>query len=92
MKSTKSKVSKKGEMIVSAGRTYSPEALKKFRQYQTKYEKENYRRISLRIRSTETELIEWLESQENVMEYIRSVVKADMIRQKKKLADKQSKQ
>ena len=48
-------------------------------EYLNQYEKENIRQIRLKInRKTEPELLEWIEKQENIQGYIKSLIMADM--------------
>ena len=47
--------------------------------YQTEYIKKNLRRFEIKInRNTEPDLMDWLESQENVQAYLKSLIKQDM--------------
>lgn len=53
--------------------------------YLAQYEKENLRQIRLKInRKTEPELLEWIEKQENIQGYIKSLILEDMEREKEK--------
>ena len=52
-------------------------------EYLNQYEKENIRQIRLKInRKTETELLEWIEKQENIQGYIKRLILEDMKREK----------
>lgn len=88
MKSTKSKlIRSKGKIYASYGRTYSKEAFQNFREYQTKYEKEKYRRFNVRFRYGEDQdIIDFLEAQDNAMEYIRNTLRKDIEKKTKKKA------
>ena len=56
--------------------------------YQTDYVKKTYRQFMLKInRGTESDIMDWLESQENVQAYLKELVRKDM---KRKLARTQS--
>ena len=53
-------------------------------EYLNQYEKENIRQIRLKInRKTETELLEWVEKQENIQGYIKQLIRKDMENQPK---------
>ena len=53
-------------------------------EYLNQYEKENIRQIKLKLnRKTETELIEWIEKQENIQGYIKRLIREDMENQPK---------
>ena len=48
-------------------------------EYMNQYEKDNIRQIRLKInRKTEPELIEWIETQENIQGYIKRLIREDM--------------
>ena len=54
-------------------------------EYMNQYEKENLRQIRLKInRKTEPELLEWIETQENIQGYIKRLIMEDMENQPKK--------
>ena len=54
-------------------------------EYLNQYEKENLRQIRLKInRKTEPELLEWIETQENIQGYIKRLILEDMEREKEK--------
>ena len=86
MKSTKSKAVRRpdGEFIVTNGRTWTKEQREHYLKYQQEYHSKNYRRFYFRIQTSDTEMIEWLADQENLTDYIRTLIKKDMDRQKKK--------
>ena len=63
-------------------------------EYLANYEKENLRQIRLKInRKTEPELLEWIEKQDNIQGYIKSLIMVDMKRCKaiEKLAEEKEK-
>lgn len=65
-------------------RNYSPEALKKLKQYKIDYNHKNYKTVTLRLnREKDTEIINHLIAQENSTEYIRKLVRADIKKKKK---------
>ena len=79
MKSTKSKVTTKGDKIISSGREFSKEALKSYRQYQADYIKKKYRSFIIRLRYDEdSKLIEHMESKDNLSNYIKMLVEKDI--------------
>lgn len=54
-------------------------------EYLNKYEKENLRQIRLKInRKTESELLKWIEKQDNIQGYIKRLIQEDMDREKEK--------
>lgn len=60
-------------------------------EYNNTYNRNNYRSFSVRFNNkTETNLIEWLESQESIKGYLTTLIEADIKKQekKKKSADK----
>ena len=47
--------------------------------YDLKYEKNNMRQVKLNInRKTEADLLEWIEKQDNIQGYIKSLIRKDM--------------
>ncbi|MBR0417879.1 MAG: hypothetical protein IJI66_01775 [Erysipelotrichaceae bacterium] len=79
MKSTKSKVRRRDGIVFAAGKTFSESSYKNMRAYQDSYEKEKYRRFNIRMRFEEDgDIIEFLESQNNLYEYMRKIIRADM--------------
>lgn len=85
MKSTESKLKKKKGKIISPNRVWSKEAFDKTRAYQISYYKENYRSFNIRFsRKNDQELISYLESQDNLAEYIRKLVNKDIENKKRK--------
>ena len=53
-------------------------------EYMANYEKENLRQIRLKInRKTESELLEWIEKQENIQGYIKGLIRDDMRKEEK---------
>lgn len=60
-------------------------ATNKQKAYIADYNKENYRRISLKLhRTLEPDLIEYLESKENLNGYIKDLIRQDMAKQSNK--------
>lgn len=83
MISTKSKVKKKGGKIVSVGKEYTPEEYKKFRQYQTAYNKENYRFYGFRLnKKTDQDLIEFIDDLDSLTPYIKGLIEKDIKKRK----------
>lgn len=82
MRSTKSKLRKNNGMVYSSKRVYSETEYKKYRQYQDSYNKKNYRRFGIKLRKdSDKELIEWLESKDNVTHYLKQLIIADTHKQ-----------
>ena len=85
MKSTKSKLVRKKDRIISPGRVWSREAFDRTRDYQISYYKENYRSFNIRFsRKNDQEIISYLESQDNLAGYIRELVTKDIEKKKKR--------
>ncbi len=83
MKSTKPKLIKKRNKVITPAREWTKEAFQSYREYQIKYNKENYRTFAVRLnREKDAELIDWFESQENFADYIRGLGQKDMNRKK----------
>ncbi|MBR3251195.1 MAG: hypothetical protein IKF80_05765 [Erysipelotrichaceae bacterium] len=79
MKSTKSKVKKRDGIVFTAGKVFSEDSYKHMRAYQDSYEKSKYRRFNMRMRFDEdNDIIEFLEGQTNLYEYLRKIIRADM--------------
>ena len=82
MRSSKSKLIRRNGIIHSNKRIYSEDAYKKYRRYQDSYNKENYRRFGIKLRKdSDKELIEWLESKDNVTHYLKQLIIADAHKQ-----------
>lgn len=59
--------------------------------YNNAYNRKNYKSFSVRFNKTsETELIEWLESKESLKEYVVELIKKDMKKSEKKKSGKDS--
>jgi len=81
MKSTKKRsvASKKSDEIFANGRVWTPEQLASYREYQNDFIKTEYRTFILRCNKTkDSDMIEWLEMQDNVAGYIKGLIRADM--------------
>ena len=64
---------------------------KKKLEYNNMYNRMNYRSFSMRLsRKSEAEIIDWLEKQEGVKEYLLDLVEADMKKNAKKKSSKKS--
>lgn len=51
--------------------------------YDAKYKKENQRQVMIKInRKTEPEMLDWIEQQGNLQGYIKSLILADMNKQR----------
>lgn len=85
MKSTKKKAvaSKKSDEIFANGRVWTPEQLASYRKYQKDYVKSTYRSFFFRCNNDkESDLIEWLQMQDNLAGYLKDLVRADMEKKK----------
>lgn len=85
MKSTKKKAvaSKKSDEIFANGRVWTKEQLSSYREYQKEYIKSTYRSFLFRCNSEkESDLIEWLQMQDNLAAYLKDLVRADMDKKK----------
>lgn len=61
------------------GREWTAKQYKKFRTYQTNYNKEHYKMFGIRFDKTKDKrIIKWLESKESLNAYIKSIIEADM--------------
>ena len=79
MKSTAKKIKQtEDNMIIAQGKRWSEESFVHYRKYQTEFVKKTYRTFTLRLRRTdEKDLIDWLESQDNLAEYLINLIKKD---------------
>lgn len=83
MKSTKPKLIKKRNKVITPAREWTKEAFESYREYQIRYTRENYRTFALRLnREKDADLIDWFESQENYADYIRELGRKDMEKKK----------
>ncbi len=89
MKSTKSKLVKKKGKLVSSNRVWSKEAREKFNEYQTTYYKENIRLFTMRYnRKTDADVIDFIESLDNVSGYFRDMNRKEIKKKEKRDAKK----
>lgn len=71
-----------GDRVVTSSKTYSVSSYKHMRTYQDDYERKRYRRFNVRMRYNEDkDIISFLESQDNLYEYLRNVIRSDIERQ-----------
>lgn len=83
MRSTKSKVKHKNGLIIADGKAWTKEEYKRFRVYQTKFNKERYRMYGFRlIKGEDDDLIKFLDSKEKLNPYIVGLIKKDMAKHK----------
>ena len=69
-------------------REMSPEAKKNQNAYHREWQKENMRSVSFRFnKRTEADILERLDAQPNVREYIKSLIRADIARTSPASAD-----
>lgn len=82
MKSTEKKAveSKKKGVVYAQGRMWKKSQLEDFRAYQTEYNKNTYRTFVFRVsKEKEGDIIKYLESQENLTEYLKILIREDML-------------
>lgn len=83
--STTKKAVKSKNGIYANGRIWTPEQYDRFRKYQVAFTKKHYRTFAIRFaRDTDADIIEYLEKQDNVVEYLRKIIRADNKKNKKK--------
>lgn len=69
----------KNGTIYAYGKFWTEETLAKYRIYQEKHRKAHYRACNIRFsKVSDLKLIEYIESQENIIDYFRQLIKADM--------------
>ena len=89
MKSADSKKTNKPAKRSKPYSEWTKEAYDSFRDYQIKYYKENYRTFAIKFsREKDADIIAYLESQENIANWVREKAKKDIAKEKNK---KQSK-
>lgn len=81
---TKKKAVKSKNGVYAQGRIWTPEQYTRFRKYQVAFTKEHYRTFAIRFsRETDADIIAYLEAQNNVVEYLRKVIREDNKKKKK---------
>ena len=84
LRSTKKRAVEKDEMILAQGKMWSKKSYMHFRQYQTEYNKKRYRMFGIRmLNEADKDLIKWLESKDNLNEYLKNIIRKDMEKSKK---------
>lgn len=79
MKSTESKVVRKKGKVITSSRTWTKEQYKAFKAYQQEYYKDHYRSFNVRFsREKDGDIIEKFESQDNLIAYLRELVRKDI--------------
>ena len=81
MRSTKKKSVKSPQTntVYACGRIWRDKSLKAFREKQSKFIKETYRPFIIRMaKLKEADIIEFMESQDNLTGYIRGLIRQDM--------------
>jgi hypothetical protein len=81
MKSTEKKAKRVGKVIEAQGRKWDINDFEKYRKYQTAFNRTRYRMYGIRLlkdHETETKMIEWMNSQDNLNVYIKQLVLKDM--------------
>lgn len=82
MKSTEKKAveSKKEGVVYAQGRMWKKSQLEDFRAYQTEYNKNTYRTFVFRVsKEKEGDVINFLESKNNLTEYLKILIREDML-------------
>jgi len=91
MKSADSKKTRTPTKRAKPYNEWTKEAYDNFRDYQIKYYKENYRTFAIKFsRDKDSDVIEYLESQENVANWVREKARKDIDRLNRK-KEKESK-
>ena len=92
MKSSDSKKEKKQARRSKPYSEWTKEAYDSFRDYQIKYYKENYRTFTIKFsRDRDGDVIDYLESQENIANWVREKARKDLARLEKKKAKESAK-
>ncbi len=92
MKSADSKKKSKPAKRSKPYSEWTKEAYDSFRDYQIKYYKENYRTFAIKFsREKDADIIAYLESQENIVNWVREKAKKDIARQNRKKEKQSSK-
>ena len=61
------------------GRNWTEDQYKRFRKYQTDFNKKRYKMYGIRfIKSNDNAIIKWLDSQDNLSAYFKKLVLSDM--------------
>ena len=85
MRSSKKRLVEKDGLVYAQGKVWTKEQHLKFRQYQNEYNRNRYQLFGLRFnKETDQEIIDYLKAQDNLTDYFRKVVLADMKKHKKK--------
>lgn len=85
MKSTENKSVKSKTAIYAQGRVWNKEAFDRYRKYQIEFSKKNYRTFALRFsREKDSAIIQRMEEQENLVEYLRNLITKDIEKDAKK--------
>ena len=92
MKSADSKKTSKPAKRSKPYSEWTKEAYDSFRDYQIKYYKENYRTFAIKFsREKDADIITYLESQENIANWVREKAKKDIEKLNKKKEKQSSK-
>ncbi len=71
---------------------WTKEAYDNFRDYQIKYYKENYRTFTIKLnRDKDGDIVDYLESKENIANWVREKARKDLARLEKKKAKESAK-
>lgn len=85
MKDTKSKsVKDKSKGVTySAGRIWTDKQLENYRKYQVNFLRDTYRTFVIRLKKEgDKKMIDYLTKQDNVTDYIKTLIQADMKKKK----------
>ena len=79
MKSTKKKAVTRNGKVYAQGTIWDIEKLKEYRKYQNEYNKQKYRPFIIRFnKEKDDDIIKHLESQDNLVEYLRNLIRDDI--------------
>ena len=66
--------------VYACGKIWSKESLKKYREYQQDFIANRYRAFAFRlVKLSDADIIEYLEGKENLTQYLKELIKKDMI-------------
>ena len=80
--------SPKTQTVYACGRIWTDESLKAFREKQSEFIKDTYRPFIIRMaKLKEADIIEYMESQDNLTGYIRDLIRKDMEAKNYRMSD-----
>ena len=84
MRSTKKKAVEKDGLVLAQGRIWTDEQYLRNKQYKAEYNRKKYKMYGIRfLNESEQDIIEYLNGQENLNQYFRELILADMKKKKK---------